>query len=55
MVFYSMKVNMFNANESKRASVLLLSVGWVRGNNVTIMMKRHVNTVNPVTHLLMEV
>ena len=51
MVFYSMKVNMFNANESKRASVLLLSVGWVRGIGV----KNHVSTVNPVTHLLMEV
>ncbi len=47
--------NMFNANGSKFVRALLLSVGWVLSNNVTIMMKRHVSTVNPVTHLLMEV
>ena len=46
-----MIVNMFNANGSKHASVLLLPVGWVSGNNVN----KHVSTVNPVTHLLMEV
>ena len=46
-----MIVSMFNATGSKHASVLLLSVGWVRSNNVN----KHVSTVNPVTHLLMEV
>jgi hypothetical protein len=43
--------NVFNANGSKHASVLLLSVGWVSGNGV----KNHASTVNPETHLLMEV
>lgn len=44
-------VYMFNATGSKYASALFLSVGWVSGIGVN----KHADTVNPVTHLLMEV
>ena len=49
--FCSMMVSIFDVAGSKRLSALLRIVGWVISNDV----KNYVSTINPVTHLKMEV